>query len=256
MTRLTSGGCFLCGWPRRTNPIFQDWRDEGGTRIWSWVLTETENKNDYLGEDQQQVTACCAMLCGVEGTRKLQVSRCAQREKLKTRDPRGSEWRWRGPAAISRTLSEETHRQTDSKTQKQQKGYCDFEDKLQIPLRSQFFCWSSVYLRVLKLVSSDNRPSIGTSKHFMDIAVRFQVCDFFVFFLFFIFALTLAKVFCCISFIYWCLEIGNSSIDWLQLNRLHLKTETEFSLRNVVFKIKTGRWIMSRNTISELEKFI
>jgi hypothetical protein len=30
-------------------------------------------------------------------------------------------------------------------------------------------------------------------------------------------------------------EIGTSSIDWTQLSRFFLKTETEFSLRNVVF---------------------
>jgi hypothetical protein len=42
---------------------------------------------------------------------------------------------------------------------------------------------------------------------------------------------------------------GTSSIDWAQLSRLHLKTETESSLRNAVFTIKTGQWIMSRNTV-------
>jgi hypothetical protein len=31
------------------------------------------------------------------------------------------------------------------------------------------------------------------------------------------------------------LEIGTSSVDWTQLNRFYLKTETESSLRNVVF---------------------
>jgi predicted membrane protein len=30
-------------------------------------------------------------------------------------------------------------------------------------------------------------------------------------------------------------EIGTSSIDWAQLCRFYLKTETEFSLRNVMF---------------------
>jgi hypothetical protein len=47
-----------------------------------------------------------------------------------------------------------------------------------------------------------------------------------------------------------CPEIGTSSIDWAQLSRFHLKTETESSLRNVVFWclwIKTGRCIMSKN---------
>jgi hypothetical protein len=40
-----------------------------------------------------------------------------------------------------------------------------------------------------------------------------------------------------------------NSVDWAQLSRFHLKTETESSLRNVVFYIKTGRWIISRNTV-------
>jgi hypothetical protein len=30
-------------------------------------------------------------------------------------------------------------------------------------------------------------------------------------------------------------EIGTGYIDWAQLSRFHLKTETESSLRNVVF---------------------
>jgi hypothetical protein len=34
---------------------------------------------------------------------------------------------------------------------------------------------------------------------------------------------------------YRCPETGTSSIDWAQQNRFHLKTETESSLRNVVF---------------------
>jgi hypothetical protein len=51
--------------------------------------------------------------------------------------------------------------------------------------------------------------------------------------------------FCCC----WCPEIGTSSIDWAQLSRFHLKTETESSLRNAVFLNETGRWIMSRNII-------
>jgi hypothetical protein len=33
---------------------------------------------------------------------------------------------------------------------------------------------------------------------------------------------------------YRCLEIGTSSIDWAQLSRFYLKTETESSLRNAV----------------------
>jgi hypothetical protein len=32
-----------------------------------------------------------------------------------------------------------------------------------------------------------------------------------------------------------CPEVGTSCIDWAQLSRFYLKTETEFSLRNVVF---------------------
>jgi hypothetical protein len=43
-------------------------------------------------------------------------------------------------------------------------------------------------------------------------------------------------------------EIGTSSIDWAQLSRCHLKTETESSLRNVVgFLVKTRPWVMSRH---------
>jgi hypothetical protein len=34
---------------------------------------------------------------------------------------------------------------------------------------------------------------------------------------------------------YRCPEIGTSSIDWAQLSRFYLKTETESSLQNVVF---------------------
>jgi hypothetical protein len=33
-----------------------------------------------------------------------------------------------------------------------------------------------------------------------------------------------------------CPEIGTSSIDWAQLSKFYLKTETESSLRNVVFR--------------------
>jgi hypothetical protein len=51
--------------------------------------------------------------------------------------------------------------------------------------------------------------------------------------------------------------LRTSSIDWAQLSRFYLKTEREFSLRNVVFGkinrivfyIKTRRWIMSKNII-------
>jgi hypothetical protein len=47
---------------------------------------------------------------------------------------------------------------------------------------------------------------------------------------------------------YWCCgsETETSSICWARLNRFHLKTETESSLRIVVLWIKTRRWIMSR----------
>jgi hypothetical protein len=37
----------------------------------------------------------------------------------------------------------------------------------------------------------------------------------------------------------WCSEIGTSSIDWAQLSRFHLKTETESSLWNVFNKNRT-----------------
>jgi hypothetical protein len=74
--------------------------------------------------------------------------------------------------------------------------------------------------------------------------------------MFLMLVLNLAEGLCCAWFIYsilcWCRcpEIRSSSIDWAQLSRFYLKTETEFSLRNAVcFKEKTGRWIMSRNTI-------
>jgi hypothetical protein len=40
-----------------------------------------------------------------------------------------------------------------------------------------------------------------------------------------------------------------SSVDWAQLSKFHLKMETKSYLRNVVFKIKIGRWIMPRNII-------
>jgi hypothetical protein len=45
-------------------------------------------------------------------------------------------------------------------------------------------------------------------------------------------------------------EIRASSIYWIQLSRFYLRTETESSLRNVVFFFKwTRRWIMSKNII-------
>jgi hypothetical protein len=54
-----------------------------------------------------------------------------------------------------------------------------------------------------------------------------------------------------------CPEKGTISIDWVQLSRFCLKTETDSSLRNVlfrnmnrtVFSIKTVRWIITRNII-------
>jgi hypothetical protein len=45
-------------------------------------------------------------------------------------------------------------------------------------------------------------------------------------------------------------EIGASSIYWIQLSTFYLRTETESSLRNIVFFKKwTTRWIMSKNII-------
>jgi hypothetical protein len=79
--------------------------------------------------------------------------------------------------------------------------------------------------------------------------------------MFLMFVLALADGLCCTWFVYpiscWCrcLEVGTiatNSIDSAQLSRFHLKTETESSLRNVVFYIKTGWWIMSRNIIFSL----
>jgi hypothetical protein len=52
------------------------------------------------------------------------------------------------------------------------------------------------------------------------------------------FVLTPADGFCCVWFIY--------PVNWVGF---YLRTETESSLRNVVFKIKTGRWIMSKRLI-------
>jgi hypothetical protein len=72
--------------------------------------------------------------------------------------------------------------------------------------------------------------------------------------MFLMFVLTFAGSLCCASFIYpimcWCRcpKIGTNCINWAQLSRFHLKTETESSLRNVVLK-KDRTWIMSRNTI-------
>jgi hypothetical protein len=42
-------------------------------------------------------------------------------------------------------------------------------------------------------------------------------------------------------------EIGNSSVDWVQVSRFHLKTETESSLRNVC--------VLNKNrTVDNVEK--
>jgi hypothetical protein len=74
-------------------------------------------------------------------------------------------------------------------------------------------------------------------------------------------SLTLADDLCCPLFVYSILcwfrcpkirTIGTNSIEWAQVSRFHLKTETESSLRNVVFYIKTGRWIMFKNIIVAL----
>jgi hypothetical protein len=47
-------------------------------------------------------------------------------------------------------------------------------------------------------------------------------------------------------------EIGTSSVDWAQLNRFYMKTETESSLRNVVFSIinKTMANVQKHNICS------
>jgi hypothetical protein len=58
---------------------------------------------------------------------------------------------------------------------------------------------------------------------------------------FYIFVLALADGLSCTWLVcpiwcwYRCPEIGTSSIDWAQLSRFYLKTETESSLGNVVF---------------------
>jgi hypothetical protein len=44
-------------------------------------------------------------------------------------------------------------------------------------------------------------------------------------------------------------ETGTSSVDWAQLSKFYMKTETESSFWNAVFWIKTGWWITSRNVI-------
>jgi hypothetical protein len=50
-------------------------------------------------------------------------------------------------------------------------------------------------------------------------------------------------------------EIRTSSIDWAQLNRFHLKTETESSLRNVVFwKINRMVFLGKDRTMGNVQK--
>jgi hypothetical protein len=63
---------------------------------------------------------------------------------------------------------------------------------------------------------------------------------------FVMFVFTPADSLCCVWFIcpalcwFQCSEIGTSSIDWAQLSKFYLKTETEPSVRNDVFwKIRT-----------------
>jgi hypothetical protein len=63
----------------------------------------------------------------------------------------------------------------------------------------------------------------------MDIGLRPHVCGVSLMILKFV--LTLADGSCCTWC--WCPETGTSSVDWAQLSRFHLKTETESSLRNV-----------------------
>jgi hypothetical protein len=73
----------------------------------------------------------------------------------------------------------------------------------------------------------------------MDVGARPMSVDaFFLMFLMCVFSL--ADGLCCAWFVYptmcccWWPEIGTSSVDWAQLSRFHLKTETESSFRNVV----------------------
>jgi hypothetical protein len=48
--------------------------------------------------------------------------------------------------------------------------------------------------------------------------------------------------------------MGSSSIDWAQLNRFCLKTDTEFSLRNVVFKYKHDSVLDENRTMVNMQK--
>jgi uncharacterized protein YchJ len=45
-------------------------------------------------------------------------------------------------------------------------------------------------------------------------------------------------------------EIGTSSMDWAQNNKLYLMKETQPSLRNVVFVSQVRQWIMSKKFIT------
>jgi hypothetical protein len=88
--------------------------------------------------------------------------------------------------------------------------------------------------------------------------------------MFLMFVLTLADGLCCAWLVYpilfgcRCPETGTSSIDWAQMSRFFLKTETESSLRNAVFYTKSGwfflnktrRWLMSRNSCSHLHTLV
>jgi hypothetical protein len=55
---------------------------------------------------------------------------------------------------------------------------------------------------------------------------------------------------------YWyrCPEIGTSCIDWAQLSRFYLKTETESSLGNVVFKYKQNGMLDKNRTMDNVQK--
>jgi hypothetical protein len=75
------------------------------------------------------------------------------------------------------------------------------------------------------------------------------------------FFLALANGLCCVWLVYptwgWhrCPEIGTSSIDWAQLSRFYLKTETEYSLRNVVlWKINKTVFLDKDRTMDNVQK--
>jgi hypothetical protein len=54
---------------------------------------------------------------------------------------------------------------------------------------------------------------------------------------------------------YRCQEIGTSSVDWAQLTRFHLKTDTESSLRNVVLKYKQAGVLYENKTTDNIQKY-